>query len=252
MLNRKKVNISPEIFDTCIHNLNETTTACIDNIEEKFKNTDRTIFGGEIKFLYDAFSQMPPEILRIFQTMRSKFTWLLRHSINVAVLSLLITGRQNYDEPEKLKILTGALLHDIGKMVIPSSILQKPASLNDEEIAVIRRHPLSGYHMIIDSAIPAESKLIVLQHHERLDGSGYPFRLKGKAISDGAKIVMVADSLDAMTSFRPYKTTQSMPKAIRSIQKDGDRYDQTLISILEQLLPKTVLSAMDPNDSRMD
>ncbi|HOP10167.1 MAG TPA: HD domain-containing protein [Oscillospiraceae bacterium] len=237
MPNRKKVNISREVCNQWMNDLNEITDSCIGNIGNKFKNFDIDIFNKEPKILYNIYPHMTPETLEIFHIMRIKQTWLLRHSVNVAILSFIITRCLSLEEHKIQNIITGALLHDVGKMVIPGHILQKPAALDQEEMALIYRHSLSGYHMIFDSDISPESKFIVLQHHERLDGSGYPEGLKGDDISEGAKIVMVADSLDAMTSYRPYKTAQSMPKALESIRKDGDKYDQTIIAALRQLLP---------------
>ena len=241
MSSGKKENIPPEVYNKRIVHLNETAVACLESIAVKFNIPH--IFNNKSPLLYDSFSKMAPETIEVFNTMRLKCTWLLRHSINVAALSLLITDLLGYSEQEKRIILSGALLHDVGKMVISESILQKPGALTAGEIAVIRRHPLSGYHMIANSDIPSQSKLTVLQHHERLDGSGYPDQLKAQSISDGARIVMVADSLDAMTSYRPYKAAQSMPKALRSIQNDGGKYDQDIISALTQLLPKSPISA---------
>ena len=202
MSTRKKVNIPREVCDKWIQSIKETTAVCLESVEQKFRN--KGIFKGQEQLLCDTFSEMAPETLQIFNVMRQKCTWLLRHSINVAAISLLISAYADYTPAQKRKILSGALLHDVGKMIIPGTILQKPAALTEEEKEVIKRHPLSGYRMVADSNISAESKLIVLQHHERLDGCGYPDGLGAEFICEGAKIVMIADSLDAMTSYRPY------------------------------------------------
>ena len=231
---RKKVNIPREVCDKWIQSFQEITTACLEGIEHKFKNPE--IFKEQTPLFYNTYSEMAPETLEIFNIMRLKCTWLLRHSINVAAISLLITHQLDYSPEEKRNVLCGALLHDVGKMIISGSILQKPSALTDEEMAVIMRHPLSGYHMIVDSAIPAVSKLIVLQHHERLDGCGYPDGICAESICEGAKIVMIADSLDAMTSFRPYKAAQNMAKALDCLQRDGIKYEQTMITGLKKLL----------------
>ena len=252
MLSKKKVNIPRAVYDQWIVDLCKVAAASVENIEIKFKNSDKDIFTGEAQVLYDTISQMTPEALEILRTMKMKYAWLLRHSINVAVLSLLIAHLLCFNKQEKQKLLTGALLHDVGKMVISGAILQKPAALTEDEMTIMHRHPLSGYHMVMNSSIPEESKLIVLQHHERLDGSGYPDNLKEAAISQGAKIVMVADSLDAMTSFRPYRTAQSMPNALKSIRNDGSKYDQTIISSLRHLLPQNPLSIGVPITPKVD
>ena len=99
-----------------------------------------------------------------------------------------------------------AALHDIGKIEIPDRILQKPGKLSDEEFEIIKYHPVSGYARMIDLDVTEEPILdLVRYHHERWDGLGYQFQLKGEDIPIGARVFAVIDSFDAMTSVRPYR-----------------------------------------------
>src|SRR5690606_5577621 len=113
-------------------------------------------------------------------------------------------------------IEAAAPLHDIGKISVPDSILNKPGPLDDEEMAIMRRHPQHGYEVLRDSPsrfvqVGAE---IALRHHERWDGSGYPDGLVGESIPLSARIVAIADVLDALTTKRPYKRAWSMEESM--------------------------------------
>jgi HD-GYP domain-containing protein (c-di-GMP phosphodiesterase class II) len=123
-----------------------------------------------------------------------------------------------------------ALLHDIGKIGVPDSILQKPGPLGDEELALIRRHPEFGWAIL--NSIPGFEKtsLLVLHHHERFDGKGYPAGLAGKTIPIGARIVSVVDTLDAMLSDRPYRPSYSIPEALVRLEPEaGSQFDPDVL-----------------------
>ncbi len=128
------------------------------------------------------------------------------HSVNVAVLSLIIGISVDLPRPELYKLGLGALLHDIGKVFISKKILSKEGPLDIEEFDEIRKHPTLGYEYLTKHYdVPAKSNLGALQHHERYDGSGYPSNLKDESISDFGRIIAIADVYDALTSDRPYR-----------------------------------------------
>lgn len=128
------------------------------------------------------------------------------HSVNVAVLSLLMGVSMGLKESELYRLGLGALLHDIGKVFVSKKILSKPGPLTDEEFAEMQKHPALGYEFLRDhSDLPVTSYVGVLQHHERYDGTGYPYGLKGQEISMFARIISVADVYDALSSDRPYR-----------------------------------------------
>lgn len=162
--------------------------------------------------------------------------WLYTHSIDVALISLLMAVELGYTDEELLNIGLGALLHDVGKLLIPKSIIEKPGPLTDIEMVYIRQHCELGMSSLEPFCLPKECTNIVLQHHERFDGSGYPKGLKGNEICLNAKIVMIADVVDAITSGRPYKQPQEMDAAIKILRSDDEKYSQKLIHLLEKIL----------------
>jgi HD-GYP domain-containing protein (c-di-GMP phosphodiesterase class II) len=117
-------------------------------------------------------------------------------------------------------------IHDIGKLSIPAEILSKPTKLNDLEFSLVKKHPQSGYEMLKDLESPWPLAQIVYQHHERMNGSGYPRSLKGDDILIEARIMAVADVVEAMASHRPYRPTLGIEAALEEIEKNkGTLYD---------------------------
>ena len=148
------------------------------------------------------------------------------HSYRVALLSLKIATELGLGEQQLRTLSIGAWLHDIGKLAIPDSILLKPGALSEEEWRIMRSHVQIGYDLVKQIPFLAEAAEIVLSHHERCDGTGYPRGLKGAEIPLGAKIFGVADTVDAMTSDRPYRSALSWREAHEEIRHwSGIRYD---------------------------
>jgi putative nucleotidyltransferase with HDIG domain len=144
----------------------------------------------------------------------------------VALYSLKIAADLGVSEAELKTLSMGAWLHDIGKLAIPDSILLKPGALSEDEWRVMRSHAQLGYNLVKEIPFLAEAAEIVLAHHERCDGSGYPRGLKGMEIPLGARIFAVADTVDAMTSDRPYRPAFSFSEARDEIHRwRGVRYD---------------------------
>ncbi|OGA72126.1 MAG: response regulator [Betaproteobacteria bacterium RIFCSPLOWO2_12_FULL_65_14] len=127
------------------------------------------------------------------------------HSKRVACHTLVLARRFTADEERLRQIYWGALLHDLGKIGIPDAVLLKPGPLDADEQALMRAHPEKGYAILKDLPYMREAAEIVLAHEERFDGSGYPRGLAGAAIPLGARLFAVIDTLDAMTSDRPYR-----------------------------------------------
>lgn len=162
--------------------------------------------------------------------------WLYTHSIDVAMISLMMAVELGYSDEELFNIGLGALLHDVGKLLVPKNILQKSGPLTDIEMSYIRQHCELGMSSLEGFNLPKEYTNIILQHHERLDGSGYPKGLKGDEICRNAKIVMIADAVDAITSYRPYKQLQNMDFAIKELRNDGQKYSQEFVDLLDKIL----------------
>ena len=151
------------------------------------------------------------------------------HSINVCILSLLSGVELNLSRTRMEGLAAGALLHDMGKVWIDDSILNKKGSLTPEEYAEIKKHPSFGYEILSNQKnITEETVTIVAQHHERCDGSGYPYKRAKDDIHPFARLVMVADVYDALTSVRPYRDSLQPHQAIEMIMASGDAYDREM------------------------
>lgn len=125
----------------------------------------------------------------------------------------------------------GALLHDIGKAGLPSSILKKPGALTAMEREIVREHPVLGYHMIQGLDFLREAGEIVLCHHERFDGTGYPRGLAGRSIPLTARVFSLVDTLDAITSDRPYRKGRHFEEAFREIVRaSGSQFDPAVVA----------------------
>ncbi len=153
------------------------------------------------------------------------------HSQLVARYTLLLTRAMGIDDWNFCRnIERGALLHDIGKIGIPESILRKPGPLTVQEREIVKEHPLVGYEMIEEFRFLSKASRIVLFHHENYDGQGYPYGLKREEIPLEARIFAIADTLDAITSDRPYRKGQSFQKAFDEIEKGrGTQFDPYIV-----------------------
>lgn len=212
----------------------ETTFECGKDIQLKFKNADENLIDKSV-YAVNRNILYIQSLCSLLGGLESYSSWVYRHSIDVALISMILADKLGYDDYTMQELCIGALLHDIGKLLIPKEILQKPGKLDTGELRTMQQHSVLGYNLIMDLDIQKGSKAIVLQHHERLDGSGYPFGLFNESICDTARIVMVADALDAMTTCRPYRSTLTVNNAVANIQNDKAKYSEDILSILELL-----------------
>lgn len=157
-----------------------------------------------------------------------------KHAERVAAYGLEIAraaGLRLADDPE---IEFGFLLHDVGKVGVPDAILFKPAPLNDEERALMERHPVIGWEILRDVEFLGEAKEVVRSHHERWDGRGYPDRLAGEDIPIAARVFAVADTLDALTTDRPYRPGSTFAHAREILRSGaGTQFDPAAIAAYE-------------------
>jgi|BioPla2DNA2_1021312.scaffolds.fasta_scaffold01019_17 HD-GYP domain-containing protein (c-di-GMP phosphodiesterase class II) len=161
------------------------------------------------------------DIVNTISEMRAAGEYLYAHSINVAMLSMLIGKWLKYDYHKLKSLVTAGFLHDIGKIRVPPEILNKPGPLDEDEFEEVKKHCMAGYKLA--ETFPGMNEDIlkgILQHHERQDGSGYPFGLTGDRIHETARIIAVADIYDAMTSNRLYKERVCPFDVFETIEKD--------------------------------
>jgi putative nucleotidyltransferase with HDIG domain len=145
----------------------------------------------------------------------------------------------------------GAMLHDIGKIGVPDAILKKAGKLTPEEMQIMRKHPEYGYLMLKNVNFSEEVTLILLQHHERYDGGGYPTGLKGEDIFIGARIFTLVDAYDAMRSDRPYRKGATYETAREEILRcSGSQFDPRVVEVFRQI-PKETLEKIQQEVDRI-
>ncbi|MCT4620849.1 MAG: HD-GYP domain-containing protein [Marinisporobacter sp.] len=238
----KKIGISSLYIDT-----RETADIVIEDViceQNRFeaKNIIRTtmndVYKGrsiETKEIFNAVSNILDDLLGNKDIMlnlsdiKAADDYTFGHSVNVCVLSLVTGIAMGYNRERLEKLGVGAVLHDIGKIAIPIDILNKPGKLTDTEYKIIQEHPRLGYEIVKKHpSISSLSAMVVLTHHERYDGTGYPLGKKGEEIYEFSRIVAIADVYDALTSDRVYKKKALPHEAIEYLiamgnnQFDGD------------------------------
>jgi putative two-component system response regulator len=161
------------------------------------------------------------------------------HQKRVSLLSSAIAGELGLSQDRMDALHLGGLVHDVGKIYVPAEILNRTGTLSDMEFGLIRAHPQVGYDIVKGIAFPWPVKEMVLQHHERLDGSGYPAGLRGDAINIEARIIAVADVVEAMSSFRPYRPAVGMDKALEEIARNSGRlYDPDAVAACQRVIAR--------------
>ena len=154
------------------------------------------------------------------------------HSRRVTAYTIALAREMGLDAEQLRVIARGAFLHDIGKIATPDRILLKPGKLDPEEIEIMREHCARGYEMVRKIPFLREASEIVYSHQETFDGSGYPRGLRGEEIPLGARIFAIADTLDAMTSDRPYRKGRSFAEARQEIARcSGSQFDPAIVEV---------------------
>lgn len=199
---------------------------CFNTIKNQGNISNNYIDDMVVSILNDLLSK--DDVIVSMSDIGVKDDATLIHSVNTAVFSVLTGRRMNLSENELRTLAEGALFHDIGKVKISSEILLKDGKLSDDEFSNMKEHSLRGYEILQErTSMSEEARNIALQHHERLDGSGYPYGLFGEQISKLARIVAVADVYDALTAERCYRKSMSNFKAYTIIKQDvGRKYDE--------------------------
>ena len=159
-----------------------------------------------------------------------------RHAERVAAYGMQLAdayGLRLGDDPE---IEFGFLLHDAGKVAVPDAILFKPGPLSPAERLIIEQHPITGSEIVRDIAFLGAARDVIRHHHERWDGTGYPDKLKGEDIPISARIFAVADTLDALTTNRPYRRASTIAQArVIILQSVGSQFDPNVIEAFKQM-----------------
>ncbi|MFA5079399.1 MAG: PAS domain S-box protein, partial [Dehalococcoidia bacterium] len=169
-------------------------------------------------------------VIAISRIVEMKDPFTAGHQIRVAQLASSMARKMNLSDEEAAVLNTAATIHDIGKIYVPSDILSKPGKLNPLEYEIIQTHVRGSYEILKDIDFNGPIAQIVHQHHERMDGSGYPLGLKGPEILPLARILIVADVVEAMSSHRPYRAAMGVEKALDEITRNrGKLYDEAAV-----------------------
>lgn len=173
---------------------------------------------------YSGLQNQFAEIL--LTALRYRDAYTEEHSNRLALIAREVCVRLKLSSVETKKIILAAKLHDIGKIAVSDTILLKPSKLTEQEFDEIKKHPLIGYEMLKKIDIFSHIADYILQHHEKYDGSGYPNRLSGKNILQGARIIGVVDAVDAMAAKRIYKERMSIENILVELEKgSGSQFD---------------------------
>jgi len=193
--------------------------------------TDRKRAEEELKQSLKRLRQaMEGAVLAIALIVESRDPYTAGHQRRVTDLACAIAREMGLPESQTDLLRMAAAIHDIGKIYVPAEILSKPGRLADVESSIIRTHPQVGYNIVKEMAFPYPVAETVLQHHERMDGSGYPSGLAGEEILMEARVLAVADVVEAMASHRPYRPAVRIGKALNEIsQNTGTLYDPEVV-----------------------
>lgn len=211
--------IAQDIFE------NPNNTEAIGGTKNVVENTIRLLAKGS-----NAFVQM------IGLSSHDYYTYT--HCVNVMTFSIGILSSMGIKDPLVLKEAgMGALLHDIGKAKVPLEVLNKPGPLNQDEWQIMKQHPVFGFEMLDKSPIPSRGRDIVVQHHEKISGVGYPYGLKGEQVPLVSQVVSICDAYDAMTTNRCYQKAMKPFDAFKIITHDmKGHFDPNLIESFIKLL----------------
>jgi PAS domain S-box-containing protein len=169
-------------------------------------------------------------------TVETRDPYTAGHQVRVAKLATMIAGEMGFSQDKVDGIKMAAEIHDIGKISVPAEILSKPTKLSEIEFQLIKVHPEAGYNIIKDIEFPWPVATMVVQHHERIDGSGYPKGIKGEEILPETKILSVADVVEAIASHRPYRPAYGIDVALDEILKEkGVKYDAAVVDACVRL-----------------
>ncbi len=194
-----------------------------------------------------SFESMARTIVRIFEE-RDPYT--ANHVRKVAKFARLIAEEMGLNKNQIQGIWIGGILHDVGKIGIPEAILVKSGRLSPQEMALIQTHPERGYDILKNMDFPWPVAKMALQHHERLNGTGYPMGIKGKDMMLEARILAVCDVLEAMPSHRPYRPARSQKETITEIEKGrGKKYDPKVVDVAIKLIREGKIRLGETNAS---
>lgn len=227
-----------QLTESVKHRIVEGIQYIFSNTEtEKCMNTAKSITNDLLKAIAEN-DAVAVDISRL--KVSDEYTF--KHSVDVATMSMIIAKKHGMTEKEIYELGIAGLLHDIGKTKIPTEILNKPGRLTEEEFDLMKKHTIFAYEMLQNDSLPESVRKGVLQHHEKLDGSGYPYGSSGDEINAYARVISVADVYDALVTVRSYKEAFSQRDAVEMIMSMTNVLD---ISVMRSFLNSVILYPVD-------
>lgn len=228
----KKIILNKEDYFYC-HDITESIFF--------FAKTEVTLLYVSTQAVYKCISDEIKELNEVISKVEKKDIYTLHHSERVREYSRRIGEKLGFELERLENLVLASIYHDVGKVYIPDEVLNKPGRLTEEEMNYIKKHPVDGAKMIhetyLNDTYLKNTYKIIEQHHERLNGSGYPYGLRGDEIMLEAKIIAVADSYDAMTSDRPYRDGMDYGLAAKElISMKGSHYDGNVVDVFIDIL----------------
>lgn len=216
--------------------IEETKAEAVEIVEEAFEKVlkDGSVKSEKIKMIVDKIIEIilsDSKLVLNLSSLNAMDNYLLSHSVNVCVLSLMTGVVLGFNQAKLLKLGSGALIHDIGKILVDQDILNAPRKLTDQEFSLVKQHTSYGYKILKDSfKYDEETACIALSHHERMDGSGYPNKLNRTQIPMFAKIVGIVDVFDAMTTDKVYSDGATYYEGISHLVSEGRKsFDEDIL-----------------------
>ncbi|MGN0369040.1 MAG: HD-GYP domain-containing protein [Butyrivibrio sp.] len=234
----EKVKSSPEYrhFNADYNDILNLVKSNLDNLVNNGTPVDKTSLSKAI-FCLIKDCKNTIQIFDIIYNLEPTDEAIYHHSLNVAVISVILGSWLGYKRDVLERLAVAAILHDIGKLTIPRGILNKSGRLTDEEFDIVKKHVNNGYNILINHAMGSDIADTALMHHERCDGSGYPFHYTLEQIPSFAKIVAIADVYDAMISSRSYRTGMCPFDVLQIFDSEGlYKYDpQYIMTFMENI-----------------
>ena len=194
---------------------------------------------GELRTSYVRLEHMMRDMVGAMgRIVEARDPYTQGHERRVAELAQALAAEMGMDDDSIAMVQMTSLLHDIGKLAVPAEILTKAGTLSDSEFEMIKDHSRQGYEILKEITCPWPIADIVLQHHERMDGSGYPSGLKGDQILLPARIIAVADVVEAMASHRPYRPIIGLGQALQALREGTGMFDPDVVAACERLYAK--------------
>ena len=213
-----------------------------DNLSRLLPAINRELEDAEVRRARKrAEEQLENSFVNLAETMsramESRDPYTSGHQRRVAELARLVGQKMGLDKDRLQRLYIGSLLHDIGKISTPESILSKPGKLTEEEWNLVRSHTKRGYEILKDTNLPWPVADMALHHHERLDGSGYPHGISGDKLCLENRILAVCDVVEAMSTHRPYRPARERQEVVEEINSGrGTRYDPNVVDAMLQII----------------